>query len=268
MRTICKALLKKAFFNIAPESATKVMSARARAHSQRLVKEWGLSDINNKLVREIGNRVISGPFKGMVLTPMTYQEHVGPFLLGTYEMELSDYWDRIFSASFAQIIDVGAKFGYYAVGLARHFPKTPIIAFDTDYWARRALKQMMAANRVTGISIKSFCSPAWLKENLLHNALVISDCEGYEHELFCSTSVPALSSATMIIESHDCSSPGVSAAIATKFRPTHFVHQVSSRSDSPLPEICLQTLSEPVVRRASNEVRSQQTWLFLVPRAL
>ena len=165
MRKMCKTWVKKAFFTVAPQTATKVMSARARAHSQKLVKEWGLFGLNDKLIREIGNRVISGPFKGMTLSPMTYEEHIGPFLLGTYEMELQPWLERVFTQSFEQIIDVGAKFGYYAVGLAQQFPQTPVVAFDTDHWARKALQEMITANRVGGISIQGFCSPDWLKQN-------------------------------------------------------------------------------------------------------
>lgn len=261
----CKSWVKKAFSAVAPQTATKVMSARARAHSQRVVKEWGLFQLNQRLIREVGNRVIAGPFKGMTLTPMTYQEHIGPYLLGTYEMELHPWWEHVFQQSFGQIIDVGAKFGYYAVGLAQRFPHATIVAFDTDWWARDAVREMVAANRVAGVSIQGFCSPAWLQENLRENALIISDCEGYERELFCTAEIPALASATMIIETHECFVPGVLADIVARFARTHVVHEVGSRSNSPIPEVRLHSLTKDEVRRASTEVRPQQTWVFLVP---
>jgi len=161
---------------------------------------------------------------------------------------------------------VGAKFGYYAVGLAHRFPNVPIVVFDTDWWARDAVREMTSANRVTGISVLSFCSPAWLKRNLHENALVISDCEGYERELFCTADVAMLESATMIIETHEHVSPGVLKKIVTRFTPTHIVHEVSSRSNSPMPDVSVHSLTEDELRRASNEVRSSQTWVFLVPR--
>jgi len=95
-----KSLVKRAFFAVAPQRAIQIMSARARAHSHRLAKEWGLIQLNKKLMRELGTQVVDGPFKGMTLTPMTYQEHIGPYLLGTYEMELHPWWDQVFQQSF------------------------------------------------------------------------------------------------------------------------------------------------------------------------
>ncbi|HEV2055586.1 MAG TPA: hypothetical protein VGV06_10500 [Methylomirabilota bacterium] len=230
------------------------------------MKEWGLFQLNQKLMREVGTQIISGPFKGMTLTPMTYEEHIGPYLLGTYEMELHPWWEHVFLQSFGQIIDVGAKFGYYAVGLAHRFPHAPIVAFDTDWWARDAVREMVAANRAAGVSVQGFCSPAWLKKNLHENALIISDCEGYERELFCTTEIPTLTSATMIIETHENFVPGVLADIVTQFARTHIVHEVSSRSNSPIPEVRVHSLTEDEMRRASNEVRPHQTYVFLVPR--
>jgi hypothetical protein len=231
-----------------------------------MVKEWGLFQLNQRLIREVGTEVMSGPFKGMILTPMTFEEHIGPYLLGTYEMELHPWWEQVFHRSFQQIVDVGAKFGYYAVGLAQRFPHASIVAFDTDWWARDAVREMVAANRAAGVSIRGFCSPAWLKKNLHENALIISDCEGYERELFCTTEIPTLKSAMMIIETHDCFVPGVLADIVTRFERTHIVHQVNSKSTPPIPEVRVRSLTEDEMRRAGSEVREQQTWVFLVPK--
>jgi hypothetical protein len=267
MLETCRSLVRGALLRVAPQTATQVISARARAHSHRLVKKWGLVDLNQRLMREVGTQVIAGPFKGLILTPMTYQEHVGPYLLGTYEMELHPWWDEVFQRSFAQIIDVGAKFGYYAVGLAHRFPHTPVIAFDTDWWARDAVREMVAANRAPGVSVQGFCSPAWLKKHLRENALIISDCEGYERELFCTTEIPALAGATMIVETHECFVPGVLAAIVARFAPTHAVYEVESRSSSPVPKVRVDSLTQEELRRAGNEVRPRQTWVFLVPRS-
>jgi hypothetical protein len=263
---MCKSLTKQVFFKVAPQTATKVMSARSRAHSHQMVKAWGLSDLNQKLLQELGTQVLAGPFAGLTLTPMTHQEHVGPYLLGNYEPELHPWWERLFRQSFGQIIDVGAKFGYYAVGLARRFPQASTVAFDTDWWARGAVQEMVAANGVTGVSIEGFCSPAWLRTNLREHALIISDCEGYERQLFCTVEIPSLRSATMIIETHESVAPGVLADIKSRYAPTHVIEEVSSFETPPLPEQRGHALTPDEWRRAGSEVRLHQTWVLLVPK--
>ena len=261
-----KSLIKTASYLIAPQTASAIFSARARAYSHRLVKDWGLFEINQRLIQEIGNVIISGPFRGLTLTPMACQGHVGPYLLGTYEMELHPWWERVFRAGFRQIVNIGTNFGYYAVGLAKRFPDAAIVAFDTDRWAREAIAQMASANGVAGVSVQHFCSPSWLKKNLREDVLIVSDCEGYERELFCTTEIPALNRATMIVELHESLSPGVSSEVLARFARTHTISQVNSRPDTPMPCVTVRSLTPDEIRRASTEVRPPQTWVFMVPR--
>jgi precorrin-6B methylase 2 len=264
-RHMLKSLTKRAFYKIAPETAAAVMAARARAHSHRLIANWGLTELNKTLLQELGNKVLTGPFQGLVLTPMTHKEHLGPYLLGTYESELHPWWSELVRQPFEQIVDVGSKFGYYAVGLARKFPETEVIAFDTDKWARAASQEMVEANAVINVGIQSFCSPAWLRSRLRQNALVVSDCEGYEYDLFCKEHIPALESATMLIEVHEHSTPGVTSELLERFSPTHSVSTVATRSEAPLPPVDLSFLDGEQIRQATNEIRSPQQWMLLVP---
>ena len=136
--TMIKSLVKQCFHAISPRAAVALESARSRARSHRVIAGWGCGAVNEKLISRFGDRVVAGPFGGMVLTPMTKLEQLGPYLLGLYEGELNPVWERVFQSKYTQIIDVGAKFGYYAVGLARRYPESRVVAFDTDPWARRS----------------------------------------------------------------------------------------------------------------------------------
>src|SRR5438445_171597 len=111
-----KPFLKKLGLTIAPQTMTSILSARARAHSHRMVEEWGLTGLTRRLIDHLGSTVQTGPFSGMVLSPMTYKEHLGPFLHGTYEKELHPWVQATISQSPAQVVDIGSRFGYYAVG--------------------------------------------------------------------------------------------------------------------------------------------------------
>lgn len=261
-----KSLAKRAFYKVAPETAAAVMAARARAHSHRLMEDWGLTELNKTLLQRLGNKVLTGPVQGLVLTPMTYKEHLGPYLLGTYESELHPWWSKLVQHPFEQIIDVGSKFGYYAVGLARKFPGADVVAFDTDKWARVALQEMVKVNSVSNVTIKSFCSPAWLQNRLRPNALVVSDCEGYEYDLFCKQHIPALERATMLIEVHENSSPGVTSELLERFSTTHEVSMVTSRSETSVPAVDLSFLDDKKIRQAISEIRSTQQYVLLVPK--
>jgi hypothetical protein len=251
-----------------PRTATQVFSARARAYSQALVTEWGCGRLNGKIMDQFGNKVLHGPFSDVLLSPETCREHLAPFLLGTYESELHEVWNSVFGMKFSQILDVGAKFGYYAIGLARRFPGIPVLAFDTDPWARRATREMSSANDVQ-IQVLGFCTPDWMRSNLRKGAFVFSDCEGYESTLFGSVEIPNLSFATMLIEIHEHASPGVARLIHNKYFRSHEIVTIPTRAqnvDFP-PELA--SLSEVERKMAVTEYRTgEQAWMFLKPRAL
>jgi hypothetical protein len=268
-----KQLLKKTLFRLAPETMTAIQSARARAHSHRLVKQWGLVELNNKLLERFGTVVLSGPFRGMTLTPMSYAEHLGPFLLGTYEAELHPWLEQIISQGHhhAEVLDIGAKFGYYAIGLARRIPGSRVWAFDTDRWARRATREMAATNQTPLVSVAGFCSPRWLNRHLLPGSFFLVDCEGYEGELFSGRTVTqALDTATVLVEIHDDLVPGVGKKVRERFSATHDVQSVTSsgggtaaRPDLPVD---LSFLTPTEATSATHEVRGAQEWLLFTPR--
>lgn len=262
-----KHLVKRLLYTFAPALTTAIVSAKSRAHSHTVVRNWGCAPIHKKLTTQFGNSVITGPFAGVVLTPMTQAEQIGPFLLGTYESELVDSWETIFRGSYTQIIDVGAKFGFYAVGLAKRFPKADVVTFDTDWWARKATREMASANHTTNVQIKGFCTPQWLAQNTRQDAFIISDCEGFEDTLFTSEVIARLNTTTLIVETHDCFVPGVSERLRKAFDSSHFVQVVKMTGAEIRPPVDLSFLATDRERQlASQEVRPDQIWLFCIPK--
>jgi hypothetical protein len=260
-----KQLIKRVLHAVAPQTTTAVLSARARAGSHRLYEEWGLQRLNRKLIERFGSVVQAGPFRGMVLSPMTHREHLGPFLLGTYESELHPWLEAVMTRGCSQILDVGAKFGYYAVGLSRRMPGVPVLAFDTDWWARAATREMLAANKTPDVRAESYCSPRWLDRNLLPGSFILSDCEGYEGELFRRASAPALGSATLLVELHDNIVPGVGNAVREQFGRTHHAATVATGERTAVaPDLSFLTPDEAAT--AVCEYRDPQEWVLLTPR--
>jgi hypothetical protein len=230
------------------------------------VKEWGCDALNRKLLEHLGNAVQQGPFAGLVLSPRTRAEHLGPYLLGVYESELDPAWKTVLRGTYSRIVDVGAKFGYYAVGLAKRYPETPVVAFDTDGWARRAIREMAAANGTGNVEVRGYCDPEWLVRNLGEGAFILSDCEGYEATLFNREILPALRTATLIVETHDRFVPGVSDRLRSDLAATHTVRVLGEGESRRTSSLDLDFLTEQERRLANDDIRSPQLWLLCLPR--
>lgn len=261
-----KSVLKRVARAFSPRLAIAISAARGRRRSHRLLKEWGLWHLNQRLVDELGNVVLDGPFAGLTLSDLPRAEHVGPYLLGHYEAELHDTWTRLLRREYREFVDIGANFGYYAVGLARRFPNTRVVAFDVDWWARKAVAQMAAANHTSNVSIETWCDPSWLARHLQDHSLIISDCEGYEGALFCERTVPALATCTLVIELHEAFVPGVTERCCAMFAATHAAEMIDTRPDVAL-KVRPASFTDDEMRRVSTEARGPQQWLVLTPLA-
>jgi hypothetical protein len=260
------ATVRSALARLAPGPYLALAAARARRHTHRLFEGWGCLALNDVLVAQLGPRVIGGPFAGMTLTPLARRDHLGPYLLGTYEHELREVWRSLEGGRFTAVFDIGARFGYYAVGLARRYPGVPVTAVDPDRWARAATRQMAAANDTPLVRTLPRLTPRRLADALPPGALVVSDCEGYEQTLFCTREIPALRSATMLIEVHEGPAPGVTEAIAGRYAASHEVRRIASDPALPAPPVDLSFLDDAQRRLAVNEFRYPQEWLVLRPR--
>ena len=263
--------LKRFVDNLFPRMTAVRRARRSRRGSHRDAIAKGYAALDRRLVEIIGLTVQSGPFAGMHMSPLTLREHAGPELLGVYEAELHPHLERLLARTYPQVIDVGAKYGYYAVGLARRLPGAESVAFDIDPWARRATREMARANGVSAtLRVLGFATPAWFDRHLQPGALVVSDCEGFEGVLFPAIRTPALDTCTLVIEVHEAMAAGVTERLLARLSATHAITRVPTRGPMRVPEAVRARLashfSDAELVVLTDELRgSQQEWMVAEP---
>ncbi|MDE3053038.1 MAG: hypothetical protein KGJ70_04075 [Gemmatimonadota bacterium] len=151
------------------------------------------------------------------------------------------------------------------MGLARRFPGVPVVAADSDWWARAAVREMAAVNHAPGVRVRSRITPAWLRAHLPDRALVMSDCEGCEATRFGGRDFPALRTATLDIEVHEFAAPGVTAKLERRFASTHAVRRVRTDHERPRPPVDLSGYEPRLRLLAVDEIRLEQEWLVAAP---
>ena len=243
-----------------------LVAIRARRLSHRLNAQWQVNSLSERLFKQLGTRVVSGPFAGLVLPDEVVCEHVGPYLLGVYEHELHDTLASLSRQRFSRIVNVGAKFGYYAAGLAKLLG-APVTAFDVDPWARRMTRTTADASGVGRlVSIESACRRDYLS-GLAPDALIVIDCDGCEMQLLAPPIPEGLRRATIIVEVHEMFESGAGHTLQGWLQHTHTVREIPS-SDVPSPSpVELTGFSERERELATKEIRPHQSWLVCVPKA-
>ncbi|GCL36306.1 hypothetical protein SR1949_14090 [Sphaerospermopsis reniformis] len=190
---------------------------------------------NSRFKAIFGKRIVmNGPFKGMKY-PQTKAicSAIYPKLLGSYEYELEPLMRELCKNCYSEIVDIGCAKGYYAVGLAIQIETAKVFAFDTNPEALTLCKTMAELNNVASRVITgAYCDAETLMAlPLTGKALVISDCEGYEKELFTNKVADHLRRHEILIEIHDFVDNSISEHIKKLFSSTHEITIYSSIND-------------------------------------
>ena len=258
LKRVAKMLLPNRVF-------VTVQSIRSRNYQMRLHKEWGVYQATQEMIDSYGLTVLDGPFRGLRYPKRSLLNRDGiPLLFGTYELELHPVIEEVASNQYDCIVDVGSAEGYYSVGLALR-TKTTVHAFDCEPRERHYLRQMAQLNGVTDlVRIDSWCEPKVLFRLVNgRRCLVISDCEGFEFDLFNDECAAALKGSDLIIELHEKDS-AVNARneLLNRFRLSHSMHIITFSASN------LGSNVPGKWQKFAREFRQPgQQWLYLNPKA-
>lgn len=111
-----------------PAARRERQDARARGRVAQLVRD------------KLGETVLSGPFRGLILpgVPVTWDSR--PKIVGCYEEELHPALEELIAHGFRTIVNVGCADGYYTVGMGLRCPDAAVVGCDiaSDHRARCA----------------------------------------------------------------------------------------------------------------------------------
>ena len=165
----------------------------------------------------VGGVVQRGPFRGMRLTPLLTDTSAK--VLGSYEKELHDTFERLLAARPDRIVNVGCSDGYYAIGCKLRLSQAEVWAFDASEYFRGVVATTAGLNGVD-VNVGGFLEPDGLEAIVRDNTtLVICDCEGCEYELLDPRHAPSLRGATLLVELHE--QPGQPQEFLERFSASH-----------------------------------------------
>ena len=150
-------------------------------------------------------KVTTGPFLGMQYPKLEAAgSMLAPKLLGTYESEIAGLFHPGRLAQYDTVVDVGCAEGFYAVGIALANPQCTVYAFDISADAQQLCHGLAEANGVAdSVHVGGLCSDDDLKACVGKRALIVSDCEGAEMDVFNDSVVQELAASDLIIEVHE-----------------------------------------------------------------
>lgn len=208
------------------------MDARVEETSDQLMVRIK-QEVNGQLFRGLGNRVLGGPFEGMVIPERNRfwdDGNSGTKLLGVYEHELIGAIEHAIWRRPKVLVNVGCAEGYYAIGLARAIPDLKAYAFDINTGCISVLREYAERNEVAyRVSSSEGCHSASdlnVEDYDRLHKLYIVDCEGAELQLIDPAWCQSLCHSDLIIECHDFLNPHTSSVLADRLGETHNISVV------------------------------------------
>jgi hypothetical protein len=185
--------------------------------------------VNRQVFERLGDRILSGPFKGMLIPEVSFWEdgNASAKLFGCYEAELHEALECAIRRKPEVVVNVGCSDGYYAIGLARVLPGVKIVAFDVIPESREECQVYAQLNGVE-VDVRDGClHPFELRlPDVSGDRLYIMDCEGHELDLINLDECPELVQSDIIVECHDFLVSDSGKKIADLLCRTHTVELV------------------------------------------
>jgi hypothetical protein len=210
--------------------------------------------------------ILDGPFKGMRYA----RSGTGNFseMLGTYERCLVPIVEQVIEHCPAVVIDVGAAYGYYALGFAWRCPQSRVIAYEMDQTRADLLRKYSRLNDLgTRVETRGECTVAKLNEDLRRapGAFVLMDVEGAE-DVLLRADLANIERSEMLVELHEMFVPGVTERLCERFAATHTWSLIPQTPIERRPRH-LNWFIRSFWDRLSLEDRGEEmAWLHLVPR--
>ena len=227
------------------------------------------------LWRRTGGRVAAGPFKGLRLPGSVPDDCYGAALLGAYECENHDWFERQFSREWTAAVDVGSSEGYYSTGLALRLPHATVHAFEAEAGLRAQTADSARRNGVADrVVVHGTADVQALAALPLTSALVVSDCEGAERELIDPAAVPWLARSALLVELHDFAAPGTTEILQRRFAATHDIFIATQAARDPAEWATRAGITVVDARILLEELRPidgvhvDSRWMWLTPRAV
>ncbi|MGB6691361.1 MAG: hypothetical protein WBE76_26300 [Terracidiphilus sp.] len=233
----------------------RLKAARWRRGMSRYLEKEGLLDAAARYVERNGYTVRYGPFAGMVYprrAALNY--HSIPGLLGVYEQELHPVIEAIARRKYDLVINIGCAEGYYAVGLARLL-RTKVLAYDPEPVERDICREAAELNDVSGlVELKDLFRPSEIQKFRGMRVFCISDCEGFEEQIFTRHTISQTAGWDLLIELH--------GAAADKLMSLAWPQKMTTIESVPRTGSYKELEGLGATKKLLSENRATQKWLW------
>jgi hypothetical protein len=230
--------------------------------------------VSSALEWQARGRIMNGPFKGLRAPTSGISPGYYTQLAGVYERSLFPPIEAVIARQPPVMINAGAHWGYYALGLAMRCGSSWVVAYEMDRSRADVFRKYRRLNDLEArVELRGVCTPDSLERDVAgsEGPFVIMDVEGAEDVLLDPERVPGLRRAEIIVELHEHLVPGVTERLRARFTESHEQILLQDEADSIDPRMIgwlpRHQLLRGVLDRMMEDGREpMMSWLHLLPK--
>ena len=165
----------------------------------------------NEFLNNNNNKILNGPFKGLNLDIQIERDYssVIPLIMGVYEEIVTE---TIVNNSYERtdFVDIGAAYGYFAVGVLKSKLFNRTVAYEIDEKCRRQIDKLYNINELNSeIKIFGEATESLIKKHVdtgiinPSKSFFLIDVEGFEFKFLTNDLLSSIKDAIILIEIHD-----------------------------------------------------------------
>lgn len=222
--------------------------------------------------RRVNEQVQAGPFTGLTFPSAAAAAFHPSTFLGGYEKAIAPVVEEICKLDGAKVINIGASFGYYAVGFPFRNASIRSVCYETTPGKQQLIAEAAALNGVADrVQVRGYCTREELIREVNDATVIFSDCEGAELILVDPLRVPALARIPLLVEVHGFIIAGAEEEMVARFEATHTIQRLwdDEPAIEPFPwsDGVFAMAPSRLKHWAMTEPRTHVTpWLWMKPR--
>ncbi|GGG96887.1 hypothetical protein [Pedobacter zeae] len=177
-----------------------------------------------ELINKVGNQIYYGPFSGLKIPEILFDQLTVPEVLGLYESCLFETWGKIAGKAMENIMIIGGHTGYYSASMSYLLQPKNNYTFETNLSLHHFISAWFSTNDLVSPKLYGAATEVIFKNWEDRIDLIICDCEGEEMNLLNPNQFQWQKATDIVVEIHPFYKEKALGELISRFKQTHQVN--------------------------------------------
>lgn len=179
-----------------------------------------------KLINKVGDQIYYGPFSGLKIPEILFDQLTVSEVLGLYESCLFETWEKIARKEMNNVMIIGGHTGYYSASMSYLLQPKNNYTFETNLSLHHFISSWFSANGLDSPKLYGEATEVIFEKWKDRIDLIICDCEGEEINLLNPKQFQWQKESDIVVEIHPFYKEKSIGELISRFKKTHEINLI------------------------------------------